>query len=106
MSDNRPISELWRIAAEEWVDADSAARILEDTKGAVFSQMVLSQGDQIAVNRAENNIKGSPQWEAHIRKVAEAKTHANKLRVKMDYLKMRYWEQQGADASKRAEMRL
>jgi hypothetical protein len=106
MTSNEPWSEQWRLAASEWVDADAAARLLEETKSAVFAQMVLGQGDNIAVNRAENNVKGSPEWADHIRKIVEAKTHANKLRVKADYIKMRYWEEQGANASKRAEMRL
>ena len=105
MTSNEPWSEQWRIAASEWVDADAAARLLEETKGAVFAQMVLGQGDNIAVNRAENNVKGSPEWADHIRKIVEAKTHANKLKVKAEYIKMRYWEEQGANASKRAEMR-
>jgi len=103
--DNQPFSEQWRVAAEAWVDADAAARLLEETKSAVFAQYVLGQGD-MAVNRAENNVKGSPEWESYISKIVDAKTHANKLRVRMDYLKMRYWEEQGAEASKRAEMRL
>ena len=103
--DNQPWSEQWRIAAEAWVDADAAARALEETKSAVFAQLVLGQGD-IAVNKAEHAVKGSPQWHDHLKKIVDAKTHANKLRVRMDYMKMRYFEEQGAEASKRVEMRL
>lgn len=105
MTSNEPFSEQWRIAAEEWVDADAAARALEETKTAVFAQKVLGQGD-IPVNRAEANVRGSREWHDYLKKIVDAKTHANKLRVRVDYLKMRYFEEQGAEASKRAEMRL
>lgn len=79
--------------------------MLEEAKSAIFSQKVLTQGD-IPVNRAEAYVKGSPDWYDYIKKMVDAKTHANKLRVQVDYLKMRAMEEQSAEASKRAEMRI
>ena len=105
MGNNEPISEQYRIAALEWVDADAAARLLEETKSAVFAQKVLAQGD-IAVNRAETNVRGSLEWMDYLQKVIDARTNANRLRVRMDYLRMRAMEQQSEEANRRMESRL
>ena len=102
---NAPISEQFRIAAKEWVEADTAANLLEETKSAVLSQMMLEQGD-IAVSRAEMQVKASPEWADHIAKMVKARESANFLKVRVEWLRMRFNEWQSAEASKRAEMRL
>ena len=102
---NSPISEQFRLAAKEWVEADTAANLLEETKSAVLSEMMLQQGD-VAVSRAEMNVKASPAWTQHIEKMVKARNAANMLKVKMEWLRMRFNEWQSAEASKRAEMRL
>ena len=40
----RSIAEMFRIAARQWVEAEAAASILEDTKSAVLSQQMLALG--------------------------------------------------------------
>lgn len=102
---NAPISEQFRLAAKEWVEADSAANILEETKSAILSQMMLQQGD-IAVSRAEMQVKASTEWSDYVDKMVKAREAANLLKVKMEWLRMRFNEWQSAEASKRAEMRL
>jgi hypothetical protein len=104
MSDER-ISEQYRLAAEKWVDADAAARMLEEARSAVRSQKMLAMGD-IAVNRAQLMVEGSREWHDYLKKMVDAKTLANKLRIEVEYLRMRAAEQQSEEASKRAEMRL
>lgn len=105
LSDNRPISEQYRTAADIWVDADSAAAILEETKSAYFSELVALQGD-IPVNRAEHNVKSSPTWKNYITKTVNARTAANKAKVQVEYLKMRFQEWQSAEANQRQELRM
>lgn len=100
-----PLVEQYRIAAEEWVDLDAAARLLEETKGAIMAQKQAALGD-IAVNRAEQMVKSSKEWHDHLQKVVDAKTAANKARMRLKYLEMRYYEQQGRDANRRAEVRM
>lgn len=102
---NHPLSEQYRIAAKEWVDAEAAASLLEDTKSAVLAQKMTALGD-MPVSRAEMQIKASPEWTDHISKMIAARKHANWLKVKLEYLRMRASEWQSAEASKRAEMRL
>jgi hypothetical protein len=103
--ENAPLSEQFRLAAEEWVDADSAANFLEETKGAVLSRMMAAYGD-IAVSRAEMNVKASDAWMDHLQKMLAAREKAALLKVKVDYIKMRFQEWQSAEANNRAEMRL
>ena len=50
--DNHPISELFRLAALEWVELDGAARLLEESKSAVMSQLLQDMAD-MPVSRAE-----------------------------------------------------
>lgn len=99
------ISEQFRLVAKSWVDADSAASLLEETKSAVLSQQMMALGD-MPVSRAEMTVKGSPEWADFIKRMVGAREAANLLKVKMEWLRMRHSEQQSAEASKRAEMRL
>lgn len=102
---NQPISEEYRIVAKQWVDAEAAASMLEDTKSAVLAQKMTALGD-MPVNRAEMTVKGSPEWTEHIQKMTDARRAANELKVKLEWMRMRFNEWQSAEATKRAEMKL
>jgi hypothetical protein len=99
------ISEQYRLAAKEWVDADRAASLLEDCKTPTLSQKMLALGD-MPVSKAEMIIKGSPEWREYLEAMVEARTQANLLKVKTEWLKMRHSEQQSSEATARAEMKL
>lgn len=101
----RSISEQFRIVAKHWVDADKAASILEESKSAVLSQMMLKEGD-IPVSKAEMRVKGSGAWQEYLDKMVEARAEANLRRVQMDYLRMRFQEWQAGDANSRAERKM
>lgn len=106
---NEPLSEQYRLAALEWVDADGAASLLEETKSATFSQMVgkiLDENPKIAVNRAETLVKSSDEYKEFVSKMVLMRTKANRLKVQMEFLRMRFMEQNSREASARAEMRL
>ena len=100
-----PISEQYRVVAKSWVDADAAANLLEETKSAVLARMMLNCGD-MPVSRAEMTSKGSNEWREFITKMVEARENAALLKVKQEYIRMRFHEWQSIEASKRAEMRL
>lgn len=102
---NQPISEQYRITAKEWVEANTAADMLEECKSAVLSQQMAALGE-MPVSRAEMEVKASENWTEYLRKMVEARGKANLLKVKCEYLRMRFQEQSSAEASKRAEMRL
>jgi len=103
--DNKPISEQFRIVAKKWCDADAAARLLEDSKSAVLAQRIAALGD-MAYNKAENQVKASPEWFEYIQKMNDAKRQANLYKVQMEYLRMQFSEWQSHNANRRAEMRL
>lgn len=105
MSDNRPWSEQFRVVAKQWVDADAAATLLEDTKSAVLAERMQAHAD-LAVNRAEQIVKSSPEWRDHVEKMVNARKQANRLKVQMEYIRMRFSEFQSHEATKRAEMKL
>lgn len=105
MNNEFPFSEQYRVAGEGWVDLEYAAHILEDTKSSVMAQMQVALGD-IPVNRAEQTVKASKEWIAHVESIALARKNANLARVNMDVAKLRYYENQSREANVRAEMKL
>lgn len=102
---NSPLSEQFRLAARDWVDKDSAASMLEETKTAVLAQRMSALGD-MPVNRAEQIVKASPEWHEWIAGMVNARTTANLAKVKLEWVRMRFSEQQSFEATKRAEMKL
>jgi hypothetical protein len=102
---NDPISEQYRLVAKKWVEADSAASLLEESKSAVLSRMMMDLGD-MPVSRAEMNVKASREWSEYVNKMVRAREDAALLKVKMEYLRMKFSEWQSHEATKRAEMKL
>lgn len=105
MENEAPLSEQYRVVAKAWVDADAAANLLEETKSAVLSKMMLACGD-MPVSRAEMQVKASDDWRDFVTKMVEAREKASLLKVKMEYIRMKFHEWQSMEASRRAEMRL
>ena len=105
MSDNLPISEQYRLTAKSWVDADSAANLLEETKSAVLAKMMVAYGGA-PVSRAEMQVKASAPWADHIGKMVRARERASLLKVEVEFLRMKFSEWQSENANRRAEMRL
>jgi len=102
---NLPISEQYRIIAKQWVDADSAANILEETKSAFLSQKMTALGD-VPVSRAEMTVKASDEWTDFVTRMVKAREAANRFKVQLEYIRMKSMEWQSAEASKRVEARL
>ncbi len=102
---NLPWSEQYRTAAEDWADAESAAQLLEDMKSVVMAQRQAQMGD-IPVNRAEQAVKASKGWEDYIQSVVDARTKANKAKVQVEYLRMKFQENQSHEATLRQEMKM
>lgn len=105
MSDNLPLSEQFRLIAKKWVEADAAASILEETKSAILAQRMAEQGD-MPVSRAEMAVKSSADWINYIVEMVEARKKASLLKAQLEYIRMRFSEQQSVEATKRAEMKL
>ena len=93
------------MAAMAWADLESAANLLEETKSAVLSQMMLRLGE-MPVSKAELRVKASDEWHDHVTKIANARSAAIKAKVRVDYLKMKFSEWIAADANHRSGARL
>lgn len=102
---NLPWSEQFRIVAKDWVDLDKAATMLEETKTLVLSQRIKALGD-MPHNRAEAGVKASPEWLDYVTRLVEARSAANRKKMHMEYLRMKFSEWQSENANRRAEMRL
>jgi hypothetical protein len=105
MNADKPLSEQYRIVAKKWVDADGAANMLEETKSAVLSRMMVDLGD-MPVSKAEMQVKASDAWREHITQMVEARSQASLLKVQMEYIRMKFHEWQSHAANRRAEMKL
>ena len=99
------LSEQYRLAAKEWVDLDNKARLMEETKSAVLSQRMSALGD-MPVSKAELKVKSSTEWMDYITEMVEARTASNLAKVKIEWIKMRFSEQQSREATERAERKL
>jgi hypothetical protein len=105
IDDNLPLSEQFRLVGEAYVEADSAASLLEETKSAVLAKMMSQQGD-LPVNKREMNVKSSREWVDFITNMVQAREKASLLHVQREYIRMRFHEWQSIEATKRQEMRL
>ena len=104
MSRNRPASMEYQEVAHRWVTLDAAARLLEETKSAVFAQRCLSVTEKSQA-RAEMVAKADPVWADHLKKMVDARTQANKARVEQEFYRMRFWEANSEAANERASAR-
>lgn len=102
---NLPWSEQYRVVAKQWVDAEAAASLLEDTKSAVLAEKMLALGD-MPVSRAEMTVKASQAWRDELLSISTHRQAANRFKVQMEYIRMKFMEWQSENATKRVEMRL
>ena len=105
MNENRPLSEQFRLVAKKWVDADSAASLLEQSKSAMLARSMAALGD-MPVNRAELTVKSSTEWSDYITEMVKARERAALLKVQLEYIRMQFSEWQSHAATRRAEMKL
>lgn len=104
----RPLSEIYRLTGEEWADADAAAELFSELKTATLSKLktkLIAERGDMAEAKAERIVKSSPEWEKYIRDMVTAKQTANKLKVRLDSLKIVNREEIDRNANSRAERR-
>lgn len=100
-----PFSEQFRIVGKKWVDADAAARLYEETKSAVLAKKKKDLGD-IPDNRAETEVKASEEWFEFVTSGVNSKTKANLLKIQLEYIRVKIFEETNKDANLRHEARL
>jgi hypothetical protein len=106
---NGSLADKYSLVGARWIDADNAARLLEETKSTVLEQRkadLIKKDPKLADNAAERQAKSDPEWGEWITKMVAARTVANKLKLALKVYDMRHSEQQSFEATKRAEIRL
>jgi hypothetical protein len=105
---NCSLADKYSLIGARWIDADNAARLLEETKSTVLEQRkadLIKANPKLADNAAERQAKSDPEWGEWIGKMVAARTVANKLKLALKVYDMRHSEQQSFEATKRAEIR-
>jgi predicted nucleotidyltransferase len=104
----QPISEQFRIVARQWSDEDAAASLLEELKTTTLEKLKskLMAGTEMAENRAERLAKSSPEWSEYIERMCGHRAKASRLKCQLEYIRMKFQEQQGQQANARHEARL
>lgn len=103
MTSNSPLLDADRMARElaergqAWADADGKARMLEETKSTFLAQLAGEHPKESAA-KAETLAKADPRFAAHLTGMVEARTAANKAKVRYDTYKA-FVEMQRTNAS-------
>ena len=105
MDSNLPLSEQFRIAAEHWADKEAAASLLEESKSAVLARRMAALGD-VPVSHAERDVKSSAEWKQYIDAMCEARAEANKAKVGLEYIRVKFQEWQSGAADERLRARI
>ena len=103
---DKPLSEQYRLVAKEWVEAHSAASLMEETKSHTVAYRMSLLGNDVPVGRREMEVKASLEYREYVREMVELRKQADLLKVKLEWVRMRFQEWNSAEASKRAEMKL
>jgi hypothetical protein len=105
----RPLSEQYRLAANDWCALDAAARRLEELKTTALEQQknaLIEAEGHIPDSHAERRVKAAPAWQDYIVAMVDARTEANRAKVEMEVIKMQERELRDRNEAIRAEMRL
>jgi len=106
LNPNLPFAEQFRIISRRWVDADGAATLLEETKTATLAQEMAKLGGVKSIAAREMAVKASDPWHEYLEAMVAARKKANLLKVQLEYIRMKHWENNSVEATRRAEMGL
>jgi hypothetical protein len=108
---NQPLSEQYRLLGLQWVEADKAAHLMEESKSSVYSQMcnkklIDTLGNKVPMNRIESEVKASEEYREYVATMVDLRSRANLLKIELEAIRMRHAEEQSYQATARAERRL
>lgn len=89
---DRPIDELFRLAAHEFAEADSAWYLMDKLRSATLermkSKLIEANGD-MADNKVTRLVKSSDDWFNYNKEMGEFKRRANFAEAEKESLRMR-----------------
>lgn len=102
-SDN-DISELFRLSAVKWAEADGEARTKDAFRKRVFAQLVIAANTSVAAG--ENQARVDRRYEVAEADAINAETAANIAKAEMEAIKIKIEVWRTRMATQRAEMGL
>lgn len=108
------LREEWRVLACKWSAAQDRANRFDEGRKLLLDEITLrlangsSEGGMsgMSVSRAEKEARTSQQFRDYLRSMYDAQREAQDLRIEMQHADRVYYEQVGAEALGRAELRL
>lgn len=89
-------------AGDEWVDKESAAELLEETKKTILARLAI-KADATSVAAKEQEALANPAYELHITKMVSAREEANRAKVRYDAVKVLAEMRRTQESTRRAE---
>lgn len=109
----RPISELFRIAGDEWVTAKFKRDQIKGLKNTMLERQkrdLIEEARQAGMRmtnaEAERIVEMSAEWEQYILGLAEAERDTESAWVRCQELEMRFGEWQSREANARKERQM
>lgn len=96
--------EKWRLRAAEWLDAQDAADIYNETKNDVFAE-IKSRQDGKSEAEKDRLARMSKEWTEFRSNMIEANSNARRLKMRMKYEEMSFSSWQTENANARQELR-
>ena len=87
-------AEAFRAAGDRWVKSDERARRLEELKDHTLAKRMKARGD-IAVAAAKRDVEATQEWADFLTEMVQARSQANRERIEMEYLHMKFFERHG-----------
>jgi len=103
---DKPMSELYRLAAFDWADAQAAWYTLSEGKAtmlAKLTQNLIDADPKLSHAKAERLARNLPVWTKYLEDMSTTNHDRLRLAAFKESLHMRYYEKQGANADARKE---
>lgn len=103
------LSERFRLAAKEWVQAEKVASFMEENKTSALAKKkteLMRQQGEMSEAKAERLVKSSADWEEYLQAMVNLRAEANHWRMELKTLEMEDSERIDKNANARHEARL
>jgi hypothetical protein len=87
-------AEQFRDAGLRWAKSDERARKLKELKDHELAKRMKAQGDK-PIAAAKRDVEASQGWADFLTEMVQARTQANRERIEMEYLHMKFFERHG-----------
>lgn len=104
-----PLVERFRIVANQYSDAEAAAEFMDEMKTTTLEEkksVLMKKYGDMPENKAERLVKAGGEWREYITEMCRHKARARKLKLHLEYLRMRERKEDRENWNARTEMRM